>query len=69
MTQIQKSFITDCLWDKFEKCDMLSDVESLAEFCTELDLEELGQSFIKQWKKDWQDWMEHQKEIDDIYFN
>ena len=58
MTPLQKSFITDCLWDKYENCDRLFDVESLAEFCTELDLEELGQVFIKAYKLDFAKWKE-----------
>jgi hypothetical protein len=62
MTPLQKEFITDCLWNKFENCDRFSDVESLAEFCTELDLEDLGQAFIKQWHEDWLNWVDDQRE-------
>jgi hypothetical protein len=63
MTPIQKQYITDCLWDKYEKCDRLSDVEFLAEFCTELDLEYLGEAFIKQWKKEWAEWVAEQNDL------
>jgi len=63
MIPIQKQYITDCLWSKFEKCDRLSDVESLAEFCTELDLEDLGEAFIKQWKKEWAEWVAEQNDL------
>jgi hypothetical protein len=62
MTPLQKEFITDCLWDKYEKCDRFSDVESLAEFCEELDLEYLGQQFIKQFKGDFGIWVDDQRE-------
>ena len=62
MTPLQKEFITDCLWDKFEKCDKLPEVESLAEFCTELDLEYLGEVFVNQWHEDWLNWVDDQRE-------
>jgi len=58
MTPLQKDFIIDCLWDKYEKCDRLSDVKSLAEFCAELDLEDLGEVFIKTYKLDFAKWKE-----------
>ena len=66
MTPIQKEFITDCLWDKFEKCDMLNEVESLAEFCTELDIEQLGQIFVKQWKEDFALWIQEQADLNNL---
>jgi hypothetical protein len=62
MTPAQKEFITDCLWDKFEKCDKLPEVESLAEFCTELDLEYLGEVFVNNWHEDWLNWVDDQRE-------
>ena len=66
MTPIQKEFITDCLWDKFEKCDMLVEVESLAEFCDELGCEELGDIFVKQWKDDFAKWVLQQQEWNNL---